>query len=71
MFVDAASTSLLQHLRQAQVAQAAKMVATVDEAPDPVGAISMLLQVRRWGLAAPTLGARPAALHSGRPPRWA
>jgi hypothetical protein len=45
MFVDAASTSLLQHLRQAQVAQAATMVAAVDEAADPVGAISVLLQV--------------------------
>jgi hypothetical protein len=55
LWLSAAATGLLQHVRPPQVALAAEMLTMIDEVPDPVGAISALLQVRRaavlrwWG----------------------
>jgi hypothetical protein len=45
--LDAAATGLLQHVRPAQVAQAVRMMRAIDDAGDPVSAISALLQVGR------------------------
>jgi hypothetical protein len=50
MWLDAAATGLLQHVRHQQVSEAARMLAAVDEAPDCVAAIGVLLQVRAPGL---------------------
>lgn len=46
LWLNAASTSLLQHLRSPQVAQVVGMLAAIDGADDTVDAISELLQVR-------------------------
>jgi hypothetical protein len=68
MSVSAAATSLLQHVRQAQVSQAAHMIRVIDEAADPVSAISVLLQsgVRfMWRSTNVTMGVRLALVEDG------
>jgi len=46
VWLTSAATGLLQHMRPAQVALAAGMLRTIEDAPDHVAAISALLQVR-------------------------
>ncbi|KIZ05851.1 putative serine/threonine-protein kinase pats1 [Monoraphidium neglectum] len=44
LWLSAAATGLLQHVRPAQVAQAVRMMRAIDDAGDPVSAISAVLQ---------------------------
>ncbi len=53
-----AATGLLQHIRPPQVALAAQMLRTIEEAPDHVSAIAALLQVRAGGRSAGRAGGR-------------
>jgi hypothetical protein len=48
LWLSAAATGLLQHVRPAQVAQAVRMMRAIDDAGDPVSAISAVLQVGGW-----------------------
>lgn len=59
MWPTAVATGLLCHMRPAQVAQIVQQLKTVDQAQDPISAISAVLQVGRWP------GARAAAARGG------
>ncbi|KAI8469487.1 MAG: hypothetical protein J3K34DRAFT_459366 [Monoraphidium minutum] len=65
LWLDAAAAGLLQHVRPLQVALAARMLSTIDEVPDPVAAISLLLQSGTrfmWRATNVTMGVRLALL---------
>ncbi|KIZ04317.1 putative serine/threonine-protein kinase roco8 [Monoraphidium neglectum] len=68
LMLDAAATGLLQHVRPAQVAQAVRMMRAIDDAGDPVSAISALLQSTArsmWRATNISMGVRLALVDGG------